>query len=150
MTCAPAIATTMREALSDPHLLGRALEGESWAAWRTSLIAMMGEGLTEDERAIFARLTNRHSEPLERVEEFWGIIGRRGGKSRAVAVLIVFLACFVDYRSVIAIGERPIVLCLGQNAKQAAVVYGYVVGIIEATPLLAGLIRTRSAELLSL
>jgi len=67
-----------------------------------------------------------------------------------MAVLIVFMACFLDYRSVIAIGERAVVLCLGQNAKQAAVVFGYVAGIIEATPLLAKLVKTKLAETLSL
>ena len=41
-------------------------------------------------------------------------------------------------------------MCLGQNSKQAAVVYNYVVGIIEATPLLASLIKSRGGEVLSL
>lgn len=140
----------MRRALSDPALLGRVLGSDSWKAWRVVLIALMGEPLTDDERVIFKRLTGREREPLERVEEFWGIVGRRGGKSRAMAVLIVFLACFVDYRSVIAIGERSVVLCLGQNSKQAAIVFGYVAGIIESTPLLAGLVKTKLAETLSL
>jgi len=67
-----------------------------------------------------------------------------------MAVLIVFLACFMDYRSILAIGERPLVLCLGQIAKQAAIAYGYVAGIIESTPLLAGLVKTKLAETLSL
>ena len=71
---APAIATTMRRALSDPNLLGNVLAGDSWAAWRVLLIAAMGEALTEDERVIFTRLTGREREPLSRVEEFWGII----------------------------------------------------------------------------
>ena len=67
MTRAHAIVTpTMREALSDPHLLGRVLEGDSWQAWRVMLIAMMGEPLINDERVVFARLTNRQSEPLSR------------------------------------------------------------------------------------
>ena len=124
-------AVTMRQALSDPALLGKVLAGDTWRAWRVLLIALMGEALTNDERVIFKGLTGREREPLERVEEFWGVIGRRGGKSRSMAVLIVFLACFVDCRSVLAIGERPIVLCLGQNAKQARVVYDYVAGILE-------------------
>lgn len=141
---------TMRRALSDPALLGGMLDGNSWLAWRIILIALMGEPLTEDERSIFARLTGREREPLQRVEEFWGIIGRRGGKSRAMAVLIVFLACFVDYRSVLAIGERPVVLCLGQNSKQAAIVFGYVSAIIGSKPLLAKLVKAKLSETLSL
>src|SRR3981081_4040327 len=32
----------MREALADPLLLGDALPGESWAAWRAALIAASG------------------------------------------------------------------------------------------------------------
>ena len=75
---------------------------------------------------------------------------RRGGKSRAAACLIVYCATLIDYQSVIATGERPVVLCLGQNSKQAAVVYNYVVGIITSTPLFAGLIRSKGAETLSL
>ncbi len=45
----------LREALSDPNLLGTAIAGDSWRSWRTLLIAAMGEELTEDERAIFER-----------------------------------------------------------------------------------------------
>ena len=148
--CSPAIATTMRAALDDPNLLGDVVPGESWLSWRVLLIAMMGEPLTDAERAIFVKLTGRAREPLERIDEFVGLVGRRGGKSRAMAALIVYLACFVDYSAVIATGERPIVLCLGQNAKQATIVYGYVAGIIASVPLLAGLIKTKLAEVLSL
>ena len=34
---------TMRRALSDRHLLGAALGGDSWLTWRILLIAAMGE-----------------------------------------------------------------------------------------------------------
>jgi hypothetical protein len=141
---------TMRRALNDPALLGDVLAGDSWQPWRILLIALMGEPLSDDERAVFHDLTGRIAEPLERVEEFWAIVGRRGGKSRAAAVLTVFLACFVDYRSVLAIGERPVVLCLGQNSRQAAIVYAYVVAIIESKPLLAKLVKAKLSETLRL
>ena len=65
---------SMREALSDPQLLGNALSGDCWRAWRILLIAAMGEALDEDERAIFHRLTDRQREPLVRVEELWCVI----------------------------------------------------------------------------
>jgi hypothetical protein len=81
---------TMRRALSDEHLLGAALGGDSWLAWRILLLAAMGEALTDEERAIFAKLTDRE-------RELWCVIGRRGGKSRAVAALLVYLATMVDY-----------------------------------------------------
>ena len=70
---------TMRRALSDTHFLGAALGGDSWLVWRILLIAAMGEPLTDEERAIFAKLTGREREPGERVDELWCVIGRRGG-----------------------------------------------------------------------
>ena len=87
---------TMRRALSDRHLLGAALGDDSWLAWRILLIAAMGEPLTDEERAIFAKLTGREREPGVRVDELWCVIGRRGGKSRAIA-LLVYLATMADY-----------------------------------------------------
>ena len=75
---------TLRKALADPHLLGRALGGESWQAWRALLIAAMGEELTDPEREIFRKLTGREREPGQRVEELVCVVGRRGGKSRAL------------------------------------------------------------------
>jgi hypothetical protein len=54
---------TMRRALSDSHLLGAALGGDSWLAWRALLTAAMGEVLTDDARVIFAKLTGRGREP---------------------------------------------------------------------------------------
>jgi hypothetical protein len=143
-------AMSMRRALGDPRLLGDVLSGPSWAAWRTLLIALMGEPLDDAEREVFPRLTDRHREPLARVEEFWGLVGRRGGKSRGMACLIVYLSSLCNYRSVTSIGEKPTVLCLAQNAKQAGVVFGYVAGITEATPMLAKLIRNKTSEVLSL
>jgi hypothetical protein len=41
---------SMRAALGDDQLLGRALPGPSWASWRVLLIACMGEPLLDDER----------------------------------------------------------------------------------------------------
>jgi len=69
----------LREALSDPNLLGTAIAGDSWGSWRTLLIAAMGEALRDDEREIFTKLTGRVREPLQRVDEFAAVIGRRGG-----------------------------------------------------------------------
>src|SRR5580700_9705308 len=120
------MAITMRRALSDLALLGGVLAGDSWLAWRVLLIAMWGEALTAEEREIFTKLTGRAREPLQRCDEFWGVIGRRGGKSRAVAVLVVFIACLVDHSSVLVSGERPTVLCIAPSKEQSGVVLGYV------------------------
>jgi hypothetical protein len=142
---------TMRRTLEDPHLLGSALHGDSWAAWRVILIAAMGEALTDAERAVFTKLTGgRDIEPLERVEEFWGVIGRRGGKTRAMAVLAAYLAAFVDYSEELGPGERGILPLLAASTLQAQTAFDFVTGIFESDPKLAELIQARTADTLSL
>ena len=139
-------AIGMRQALGDKALLGSILSGDSWHAWRVLLTAIMGEALTEDERAIFSALTGREHEPREPCEEFWAVIGRRGGKSRAMAVLAAFLAAFRDYKDVTAIGEKPTVLVMAQNVRQAGILLSYIAGIFESVPLLAAMVKNRTQE----
>jgi hypothetical protein len=140
----------IREALSDPKLLGAILAGDSWAGWRTLLIATMGEALTDDERVTFERLTGRKHEPGQRVAEFWGTIGRRGGKTRAGAVLAVYIAALCDHSENLAIGERGLGLFLALNAKQATIAFNYAAGIIDAVDMLRGMVVNRTADTISL
>jgi hypothetical protein len=114
------------------------------------LIAAMGEALTDEERPIFAKLTGRAREPGERVDELWCVIGRRGGKSRAIAALLVYLATMVDYRDQLVSGERGVVLCLARVQEQAQLVLEYVAGIIDNAPILAKLVIRPAADSLTL
>jgi hypothetical protein len=139
---------TLRRALSDPNLLGTAFAGDSWTAWRILLIAAMGEPLTDDERAAFTALTGRAQEPLQRVEEMVSVVGRRGGKSRAMATLTAYLAGL--YRHELALGERGIVLCIAPDQRQAAITLEYAAAAFEASPILAQLIANRTADTLEL
>src|SRR3954468_12521636 len=122
--------TSLRQALADGNLLGDALVGESWAGWKAVLLAAMGEPLASDEREHFRRLTGRDEPPKQRVEELWVVAGRRGGKSRAIAVLITYLACLCDHRAKLVAGERGIVLCLAPSQMQAGVILAYISGIL--------------------
>jgi hypothetical protein len=111
--------TALRKALDDPQLLGNTLAGSSWQAWRTLLIACMGEVLTDEERIIFKSLTQRDQEPGQRVEELGVVAGRRGGKSRALSTLACYLASLVDYRDTLAPGERGVCLLIAPDQRQA-------------------------------
>jgi hypothetical protein len=141
---------SLREALVDPQLLGNALAGDSWWAWRTLLIAAMGEPLSDDERAIFTRLTGREREPGVRVEELWGIVGRRGGKSRALAALACYLTALCDYSDVLAPGERAVLLCIAPDSKQAGIVCDYAAACFEQAPQLRRLVAGRSTDAIAL
>jgi hypothetical protein len=96
---------SLRQALDDPQYFGGQLAGPSWLPWRALLLAIMGESLTPDELTLFESLTGRLLAPLEPVREFAGVVGRRGGKSRALGVLAAYLATCVDHRSILAPGE---------------------------------------------
>src|SRR5262245_38377759 len=91
--------TTLRTALENPQLLGGAIPGDSWHGWRSLLLAALGEALRPEELATYRSLTEREQPPTERVSELVAVVGRRGGKSRAIATLLCYLACLVDYRA---------------------------------------------------
>jgi hypothetical protein len=141
---------SMRQALHDQQLLGGVMVGDSWAVWRALLIASMGEELDDDERALFQSITGRPREPLERVEEFWAVVGRRGGKTRTAAVLAVYMAALVDHKERLSPGERGLVLFLAQNIKQAQVAFNYCAAIFEAVPLFSSLVKNITADTISL
>ena len=140
----------MRAALRDKDLFGPLLAGNSWAAWRVMLIAIMGEELTREERRIFKSLTKRAREPLQIAEAFVAVVGRRGGKSRAMSVLAAFIAALCDHKDKVVPGERPLVLCLAQNQKQAGVVFGYVAAVFETVAALRRMVVNRTSDSLTL
>ncbi|MEQ1951362.1 hypothetical protein [Mesorhizobium sp. CN2-181] len=121
----------MREALADRNLFGTILNGDSWQVWRILLIALMGEPLTADERTIFTALTKREREPLHQVEEFWGIVGRRGGKTRAMSVLSAYLAALCDWSDVLVRGERGKLPYIASTQKQASNAFEYAKAIFD-------------------
>jgi hypothetical protein len=141
---------SMRAALEDPNLLGTALPGDSWASWRTLLIAMRGEPLTEEERALFARLTGREREPSEQVREFFGSIGRRGGKTTATAATGVYLSALCDYSDVLAPGETGVLLCVSLDQEVAKIILDRAEAMLEASPILRPLIVRRSSDAIEL
>ena len=141
---------SMRHALEDPEIFGAILPGESWAAWRVLLIASQGEVLTDDERVIFTALTGRDHEPDAMCEETWGIIGRRGGKTRAFAVGSAYFAALVDYDDVLAPGERGVLPILAASTWQAQKAFNYVAGVFDNVPRLADMVTNKTADVLSL
>ncbi len=143
---------SMRRALSDPDYFGSdaMLGGSSWAGWRVLLLAIVGEALSEDERVIFRELTERDHEPAEPVKEFTGVIGRRGGKSRAMGTLAGYLAGCVDYRGVLAPGQRGRLPVIAASKDQADEVMSYCKGTFEQSSALRDLVTNDIDRTLSL
>jgi hypothetical protein len=146
----PVRLVTMREALSNPRYFGTMLSGKSWAAWRVLLIAIVGEELTEDDRVIFRELKGRQNEPLRPVDEFWAVVGRRGGKTRAMAVLSAYLAACIDYRDLLAPSERAKLPLIAASKEQAATAFAFTRGAFAASPILRDLVIDATAGVIRL
>lgn len=141
---------SLREALTDPMLLGNILGGDTWRAWRILLIGAMGEPLDHEERQIFKRLTGRDREPGTRVEELVGVIGRRGGKTRAISALSAYIAGLCDHRHLLAPGERGIALNIAPDQRQARLSLDYAAAAFEASPIMRQLVVGRTTDALRL
>jgi hypothetical protein len=141
---------SLREAFSDSNLLGTAIVGDSWRSWRTLLIAAMGEELCDDERETFSKLTGRDREPRQRVDQFAAVIGRRGGKSRAMATLACYLAGLCQHTDALVPGERGVLLCVALDQRVAKIILDYAEACFERSPILKQLIASRTADALEL
>jgi len=142
---------TIIDALRDPLLFGRAFPDlRSWAAWIVVLKALFGLPMEAAEVEVYRRLTGRRNPPTKQAREGWFIVGRRGGKSRIAALVAVWLACFRDYKGVLAPGERGTLMVIAADRRQARVVFRYVSKLLESVPMLAGLIEKKNTESIDL
>jgi hypothetical protein len=141
---------SMREALADPDLFGPIMSGSSWYSWHVILIASAGETLTDDERQEFQRLTGRAGEPLRLCRELIVIAGRRAGKSTAMAVFAIWLACLCDHRGVLAPGEIGVVLLVSRDQRVSRMLVDRIEGIMQASEPLCSMIFNRTADSIEL
>ena len=123
-------------AFRDKRLFAAALGNlDTWQVWLTVLCAAFALPLTAEQLQIFAAISGGRLPPTKQVRELWCVCGRRSGKSRTAALLAVFIALFLKHRR--APGERPMELVIAGSVDQAATVFSYVRGFIEASPSLA-------------
>lgn len=141
---------TMRDALEDPDTFGAILPGETWKNWRILLIASRGESLTADELEIFTMLTGRTEAPTVPCDELWGVIGRRGGKTRAFAVGSCYFATQIEYEEILAPGERGMLPIMAASTWQANKALSYVRGVFDNVPRLGEMVINQTADMISL
>ena len=78
------------------------------------------------------------------------IVGRRGGKSRILALIAVYLAAFRDYAPYLAPGEVATIGVLAVDKGQARAIFRFVIGLLRAVPMLEPLIVKRDTETIEL
>ena len=82
-TLGHAMKPTLRNALEDHELLGSALAGPTWHAWRACASAAMGEPLIADEAETSARFTGRTTPPRSALMSCgagWVAVAARAGR----------------------------------------------------------------------
>lgn len=141
---------TIIEAMDDPELFGSHFQGETWDAWRVFIAALFAIPLHEEQFSVFRQATDRARQPDKVSHEAALICGRRGGKSRVLALIAVYLACFIDHQPWLAAGEMATVAVISADRKQARTIMRYVMGFLEQTHVLAPLIKGDTSESVTL
>jgi hypothetical protein len=109
----------------------------------------MGEPLTDDEQEVFRRYTGNRAPPTEPIREAAFVVGRRGGKDRAISVLAAYLATCCDW-PMLTKGERGTLLIIAPDREQAAIQFNYIAGALESSPLLSQRITAPTSESIAL
>ncbi|HEY8033222.1 MAG TPA: hypothetical protein VIF02_12815 [Methylocella sp.] len=134
------------EALNDPHLFAPHFRGPSWVAWRAFLTAAFGLPMDDASRKLFRQCTGRAAIPAGPISEAALVVGRRGGKSRVLALIAVYLACFRDYAPYLAPGEVATIAVLAANRPQARSIFRYISGLLKAIPLFKPMVLDENQE----
>jgi hypothetical protein len=129
-----------RPSLFIGEIMGPDWYTDDWAAWRSFVKTMFGEDQTAAELGIFRKCTGLDEPPGKLQREAWLPVGRRGGKSRILALIAVYLACCLQWSKYLAPGERGFISVLAAQRKQAAQIMGYVKGTITGNPALKSML----------
>lgn len=138
------------EAMDDPALFGPHFRGGSWTAWRAFLAALFGLPMPDDQLALYRHHTGRVEPPSAPFTEAALICGRRGGKSRVLALIATYLATFRDYEPFLAPGERATVAIIAADRRQARSIFRFTIGLLTTVDMLADLIDDDTAETITL
>lgn len=130
----------------DRAVFGGFFHVASWSAWRAFLVAVFGLNASPTEATVIRRCTGRQTLPSTPAREVFCVVGRRGGKSRIAALVALYLACFRDYRQVLAPGERGVVMVIASDRRQARVVKRYISGLLHGVPMFASMVLNETAE----
>lgn len=135
------------DAVIDPQLFKPFFPDlKSWNAWLVFLKAAFGLDMTPEELAVFRACTGRQLAPTDVARECFLVVGRRGGKSRVLALIAVYLAVFFDHSQHLAPGENGVVQVLAADRRQARVILKYVKAFLSQTAILARMVESETQE----
>jgi hypothetical protein len=113
--------------------------------WPWKVVAKLIDGLRLTEPRgvdLYRECTGRTALPTEPVRRLILLAGRRAGKDRFLSAVAVWRAALcVDWRQHQSAGEGAVVILLGADKKQAAILRRYCEGLLRAPMLAAELTR---------
>jgi hypothetical protein len=134
------------EAIDDPDLFGGMFDAPSWEPWRAFLEALQALPMSAEHLALYRHHTGRSEPPTKPARYAELVVGRRGGKSRILALIATYLACVLDHSDYIVPGETPVVAVIARDRTQAKVISNYIAGFLRSIPLFDELITDELAE----
>lgn len=141
------LGISILQTMEDDMLFGRFFKGDTWGTWKQFLAAAFALPISDQE--IFRKHTRREIAP-RKPREAWLICGRRSGKSRIVALIAVYLSCFLDYEGLFAPGEMGTLMVIGADRKGARVLFRYIRAMIRAVTVLEKQIVAETKESIEL
>lgn len=145
MPFAPRI--TLTQALTSPSLFGRTFAAPSFWTWRTVAKLIDNIPLTEQrEIDLFKQCSGRtqllSSTSNAILRRFIVLVGRRGGKDRFFSAVAVWRAALcTDWRQYLSAGEQAVVILLGKDKKQAAILRRYCHGLLQVEAIKREVVR---------
>ena len=132
--------------MTDSAIFGKQFTFDSWDSWRALLSGFYSEGCTNPAK--FETLTQRT--PDGPYSELWMVIGRRGGKSNAAALIAVYEAFLKDHRDQLAKGEVATVMVVAADRRQARTIFRYIKGLINSNQMLRKMVANEKDHCIEL
>jgi hypothetical protein len=128
------------------EIIGSEWDSPDWTSWRAFISTVFCEPLQSiGEWRAFWNCTQLAVPPDERPPSVWMPVGRRGGKSRMLAGIAVYLACCFDWSTYLDPGELGVLPVLAQDRRSARTIMSYVKGML-AHPRLQARVVSDQAE----
>lgn len=124
---------TLLQAFDEDKYFGKFFSPkDSWKNWRIFLKVISGEKLDSDEAELAFQCTGQKTFPESGFDEFYGVVGRRGGKSRIMSFIAAYEAAYGGWHEYLAEGEIAQIFVIANDKKQAGIVFRYIKALLTA------------------
>ena len=134
------------DAMESEALFAPFFRGPSWAPWKACLAAMFALKMTKRQLALYRECTGRQEPPTQPCKEAALVVGRRGGKSRILSLIAVFVGAFVDHAAYLAPGEIATIVVICPSRPQSRICMRYIMALLRGVPALAAMIESGTVE----